>query len=100
MGRGQRNSPCAVAHLHVEKFWRHRGLAMRRKQHAVRIDELLHPFEVMLEHLAVENGDRQAQVFAKQIPAELRDFLCREVAVNPPESLVLRRDQGERISSS
>ena len=87
-----------MAHLQVEELRRHGGLAMRRKPHAVRIDELPHPFEIMLELLAVENGDRQAQVFAKQVPAELRELFRLQFTVNQPQSLVLRGDQGERIS--
>src|ERR1017187_6763550 len=82
-------------HLQVKELRRRGGLAMRREPHSIRIDELPHPFEVVLKLLAVENSYRQAQVFVQKIPAELRKLVRIHFKVNRPQSLVLRGDEGE-----
>ena len=70
----QRNSPGSRPELHFKEPWRHGGLAVRRQMNAIGIDESLHPVEIVLKAILVENGSGQAQILTQKVPAELRDF--------------------------
>ena len=49
MSSGQRDAPRTTRHLKIEKLRRHGGLAVRRQLHSIYGDELLYPFQVLLQ---------------------------------------------------
>ena len=71
---GEGDAPGAGFKLHLKEVRRHGGLAVRCELHSVGFDELPHPVEIVLEFVLVEDRDRQAQVFVKEIPAESGDL--------------------------
>ncbi len=72
--RRQRDAPRARLQLHLEEARRHGRFAVRRQPHSICADELLHPPEIVMQPLLVENRRRQAQVFAQQVPAKLSNL--------------------------
>ena len=68
-----RDAPGAVGELAGEQLRRHRGLAVRAQADVEALEEAPHPAAVVAERRALEDGDRQRQVLAQQVPALLAD---------------------------
>ena len=75
VGGSQRDAPCAGLQLARKEFWSHGGFAVRRELDSIGGDELLHPIEIVLQPVFIEDGCWQAEVFVEQVPVELGDIL-------------------------
>ena len=65
--------PGAVADLAVEQLRAHGGLAVGREDRAAFGQERGHPAVVVVEHVRLQHGNGQGQVFAQQVPALAAD---------------------------
>ena len=72
---GQRDAPGARLQLHFEQARGHGCLSVGRQPYSVSRDEILHPFQVVIKAVLVENGRWQAQVFTEQVPSRLASLV-------------------------
>ena len=93
----ERDTPGTRLQLKAKQLGGHRGLAMGRQLEPVGGNELLHPMQVMAQSLVAQDGCRQAQVFAQQVPTQLDDLARLHSLLHPSQTLVEGLDGGLRL---
>jgi hypothetical protein len=72
---GQGDAPGTMLQLQVEQRRAHGGFAMRCQFHAITLHEVLHPAQIVLDAALAQYGNRQADLFAQDVPAQAGNVL-------------------------
>ncbi|MNF90146.1 hypothetical protein D3C84_727000 [compost metagenome] len=73
--RRQGDAPGAMRQLQMEQGRAHGGLAMGGELYAIALDELAHPFQVVLDAALAQHRHGQADLFVQNPPAQAADIV-------------------------